>query len=86
MDAHIQTTVFRDGQWVTETVNVHAALKSMAKQPAPKLVSQRPPSCGLLTRTVAESQLAHFILPVRLRSSHQRDVAFVGVSALSGGL
>ena len=75
-----QTNVFRGGEWVTETVDVHAVLKASAPKPAKKQRLLKPPRCGILTRTVVESQLVNWILPVRLRSSHHNDVAFVGVS------
>lgn len=77
----ILTSVQRDGQWVTETVDMQTVLNK-AQEPKPVKQSNRirPPTCGLLTRTVVETELAHFILPVRLRSSHNNDVAFVGVS------
>lgn len=80
MDPQVQTTVFRDGQWVTESVNVQAVLKSLAPKPVKKPRLLKAPTCALLTKTVVESQLAHFILSVRLRSLHHNDVAFIGVS------
>jgi hypothetical protein len=76
-----QTNVFRDGEWVTETVNLHAVLKSQKagpKGPA-KQDPLKPPRCGLLTRTLIESAQANLILPVRLRSPDYNDIAFVGV-------
>ncbi|KAB5572120.1 mono-functional DNA-alkylating methyl methanesulfonate N-term-domain-containing protein [Coniochaeta sp. 2T2.1] len=74
----LQTTVLRDGQWVTETVGLHTVLKSLAPKTSKKPKSIKAPTCGLLTRTVAETGLVHHILPVRLRSTHHNDVAFVG--------
>ncbi|KAH8912545.1 thermotolerance protein [Coniochaeta sp. PMI_546] len=74
----VQTTVLRDGEWVTETVGIHTVLKSLAPKPTKKPKSNKAPTCGLLTRTVVETELVHFILPVRLRSPHRNDVAFVG--------
>ncbi len=78
-----QTNVFRDGEWVTETVNLHAVLKS--QKAAPKGLAKqdplKPPPCGLLTTTLVESARANSILPARIRSSNAQDVAFVGVSA-----
>lgn len=79
----VQTSVLRDGEWVTETVGIHSVLKSLAPKPAKKPNPNKAPTCGLFTRTVIETELAHFILPVRLRSPHRNDVAFVGVSNLS---
>jgi hypothetical protein len=79
---NVQTTVLRDGEWVTETVGIQAVLESLAPKPAKKPRSVKAPMCGLLTRTVVQTELVHLILPVRLRSSHHNDVAFVGVSQL----
>ena len=78
-----QTNVFRDGEWVTETVNLHAVLKSQKAAPkgAAKQDPLKPPPCGLLTTTLVESARANSILPARIRSSNTQDVAFVGVSA-----
>lgn len=77
-----QTNVFRDGAWVTETVDLKtvlskgsAAAASPAAPPPPT-----PPDCGILTRTVIESPIARWVLPALLRSAHHNDVAFVGVS------
>jgi hypothetical protein len=76
-----QTSVLRDGAWVTETVNLHAVLKSRQVGPkGPRQDSLKPQHCGLLTRTLVESAVANSILPVRLRSPDQNDIAFVGVS------
>ena len=75
-----QTNVFRGGEWITETVDLHAVLKSQAAPKAPtKQTTFKAPQCGLLTRTVVESALANSILPVRLRSPENNDIAFVGV-------
>ncbi|KAK4100821.1 hypothetical protein N658DRAFT_83610 [Parathielavia hyrcaniae] len=75
-----QTNVLRDGEWVTETVNLHSVLKSQKARPKvpPRKDPQKPPRCGLLTRTLMESALANSILPVRLRSPGHNDIAFVG--------
>ncbi|KAK4126346.1 hypothetical protein N657DRAFT_654749 [Parathielavia appendiculata] len=80
-----QTNVFRDGEWVTETVNLHSVLKSQKEGPraSARKDPQKPPRCGLLTRTLVESALANFILPVRLRSPDHNDIAFVGPSVLT---
>ena len=65
---------------MTETINLQAVLKS---NPTPQVQKKprlaKPPQCGLLTRTVAETRLFDSILPVRLRGSQHNDVAFIGV-------
>lgn len=74
-----QSHVFEDGQWVTRTNNLNDIInRSAATKPAREI--QHAPQCGILTRTVVQSPLAHWILSVRLRSSKHNDVAFVGVS------
>ncbi|RFU78399.1 thermotolerance [Trichoderma arundinaceum] len=73
-----QTRVLRDGEWVTETVNLQAALKASA---APQLASEplpQPPACGILSQTIVESPVVRWVLPVRLRSSTHNDIAFIG--------
>lgn len=74
-----ETTLFRDGAWRTERVQIQPFLKEVApaaQQEAPP----KSPSCGVLTRTLVESPVTHWILPARLRSRRQNDVAFIGVS------
>ncbi|KAL1869983.1 hypothetical protein VTK73DRAFT_2877 [Phialemonium thermophilum] len=73
-----QTNVFRGGEWVTETVDVRAVLKASAPRPLKKQRFLKPPQCGILTKTVVPTQLVHYVLPVRLRSDRNNDVAFIG--------
>ncbi|KJZ78093.1 hypothetical protein HIM_02730 [Hirsutella minnesotensis 3608] len=76
-----QTSVLRDGQWVTQTVNFQSALRQAAAAPGPRLATEHrngPPSCGVLSRTVLESPTVHRVLPVRLRSKTHNDIAFIG--------
>lgn len=76
-----QTNVFRGGEWVTETVDLQTFLKSQATAKGPaKQALLKPPRCGLLTRTVIDSPIVNSILPVRLRSPQNNDIAFVAVS------
>lgn len=74
-----QTSILRDGEWVTETVNLQAALKASATPKAATRPHLDPPSCGVLSRTIVESPIVHWILPARLRSEAHNDIAFVGV-------
>ncbi|KAJ6444241.1 thermotolerance protein [Purpureocillium lavendulum] len=86
-----QTSVLRDGEWVTETVNFHAALQhasaaAAASAPGPTLDTQAtPPVCGILSRTVVESPIVHWVLPVRLRSKAHNDIAFIGPAIAFAG-
>ncbi|KAK1779117.1 mono-functional DNA-alkylating methyl methanesulfonate N-term-domain-containing protein [Copromyces sp. CBS 386.78] len=76
--ATFRTNVLRNGEWVTETVDIQTFLKAQSAQ-GPKRAEQiDTPICGLLTRTVADSQMVKSVLPVRLRSPHHNDVAFIG--------
>ena len=77
-----QSSVYRDGQWVTETVNLEDALRVSAAPKPTAAPRPKPPVCGLLSRTVIESPVVHWALSVRLRSHSHNDVAFVGVSPL----
>ncbi|KAG5983839.1 hypothetical protein E4U55_006989 [Claviceps digitariae] len=73
-----QTSILRNGEWVTETVNLQAALKASATPKAATRPHLDPPSCGILSRTIVESPIVHWILPARLRSEAHNDIAFVG--------
>ena len=74
----LQANDSEQGSWVTENVTIQALL-SANDPPAPANGDSLPPECGLLTRTVIESPIVQWILPVRLRSAAHNDVAFIGV-------
>lgn len=78
MASQFQSQVLENGQWVTRTSNVNDVLSKPATKPAKQ--KQPPPQCGIMTRTLVESPVAHWILPVRLRSPQHNDIAIVGVS------
>ncbi|KAM0557953.1 hypothetical protein ACHAPJ_005117 [Fusarium lateritium] len=74
-----QSSVLRNGEWVTQTVSFQDALK--ASSVAPKTTSDpypEAPACGILSRTIIESPVVHWVLPVWLRSRAHNDIAFVG--------
>ncbi|ERT02628.1 hypothetical protein HMPREF1624_00929 [Sporothrix schenckii ATCC 58251] len=75
-----QTDVLRDGEWVTETVAINDMLKAGTnnKPSVPEQHIDQPPTIGILTKTVIESPVAHWMLPVRLRSAQHMDVAVIG--------
>ncbi|KUI63102.1 hypothetical protein VP1G_10219 [Cytospora mali] len=77
MAAQFQSHVLENGQWVTRTTNVDDILSKPTMKPT-KQIRQPPPQCGIMTRTVVESPVAHWIIPVRLRSPQHNDIAFVG--------
>ncbi|KAJ6785256.1 hypothetical protein PWT90_09078 [Aphanocladium album] len=74
-----QTNVFRDGQWVTETVNLQDALDASAVERLPSDPKHpEPPTLGVLTKTVVESPVTRWILPLSVRSTKHKDIAFIG--------
>lgn len=76
-----QSTFLREGNWVTETVTVQDALRHSSAKKTVMLDDSLPsPTCGLLTRTLVESPIVRWVMPVRLRSNSHRDIAFIGVS------
>lgn len=79
-----QSQVFENGQWITRTNNLRDIInRNTATRPTEGANNIRhAPHCGIMTRTVVQSPLAHWILPVRLRSDKHKDVAFIGVSTL----
>lgn len=78
-----QSSVLRDGEWVTETVNFQDALKASTTPKTNPKPRAEPPVCGVLTRTLIESPVVHWVLPVWIRSRSHNDVAFIGVSLVS---
>ncbi|KAF6821595.1 thermotolerance protein [Colletotrichum sojae] len=75
----LQTNVFRNGEWVTQTVDLKTVLKGSTTTAAPTAPPlPTPPNCGILSRTVIESPISRWVLPALLRSAHHNDVAFVG--------
>ncbi|KAI8628270.1 hypothetical protein F5Y19DRAFT_147161 [Xylariaceae sp. FL1651] len=77
--ASLQTYVLENDQWVTRTISADELIGESAhsrttagRPPAPK-----PPTYGLLTKTIIESPIIRWVLPVQLRSSRYNDVAFV---------
>lgn len=79
-----QTNIFRDGEWVTETVNLRAVLESQrtAAKGAAKPDLLKPPRCGLLTTALIGSARVNWIFPARLRSPEYNDIALIGVSVM----
>ncbi|RCI13928.1 hypothetical protein L249_8068 [Ophiocordyceps polyrhachis-furcata BCC 54312] len=76
-----QTSVLRNGEWVTETVNVQSALRQASAAASAGPVLEQPPELppyGLLSRTIVQSPIVHRVLPVRLRSKLRNDIAFIG--------
>jgi hypothetical protein len=74
----MQAEDIETGAWVTENITIQAHMSSHNSS-ATRSEDNCRHQCGLLTRTVVESPVVHWILPVRLRSADHNDVAFVGV-------
>ncbi|KAK3398660.1 mono-functional DNA-alkylating methyl methanesulfonate N-term-domain-containing protein [Sordaria brevicollis] len=73
-----RTNVLRNGEWITEEVDLQTFLKTKSAQGPKKAQRVDAPLYGLLTKTVADSQMVKHVLPVRLRSPYHNDVAFIG--------
>ncbi|KAI5926216.1 mono-functional DNA-alkylating methyl methanesulfonate N-term-domain-containing protein [Camillea tinctor] len=78
--ASLQSYVLENDQWVARTISAEELMKEngtsrkrMGRQPPLK-----PPTCGLLTRTIIDSPIIRWVLPVQLRSFRYNDVALVG--------
>ncbi|KAH6659037.1 mono-functional DNA-alkylating methyl methanesulfonate N-term-domain-containing protein [Truncatella angustata] len=76
----LQTSVFENGEWVTRTLEPRELFRQTIAPQQPKLrrPSSMPPTYGVLTRTVIDSPVFRWVLPVQLRSSRHNDVAFIG--------
>lgn len=77
-----QSSVLRDGEWVTQTVSFQDALNASSSVPKTNLHPRtETPACGIVSRTIIESPVVHWVLPVWLRSRSHNDLAFIGVSS-----
>ncbi|KAH8681028.1 mono-functional DNA-alkylating methyl methanesulfonate N-term-domain-containing protein [Xylariales sp. PMI_506] len=76
----LQTNVIEGGQWVTRTVEPRELFRqtSTSHQAKTKKQPPVPPDYGILTKTVIDSPVIRWVLPVQLRSSRNNDVAFIG--------
>ncbi|KAJ8127393.1 hypothetical protein O1611_g6242 [Lasiodiplodia mahajangana] len=77
--ASVQAHVFVNDEWVVQTVTAEELIgtsRPHAKSVVP--TDPTPPKYGVLTRTIIESPIIRWVLPVQLRSSLFNDVALVG--------
>lgn len=72
------TNVFRDGQWVTETVDFGTALKASSEAKGGAELGHERGPLGILSRTIVSSPAVNFILPVCLRAREYNDIAYIG--------
>ncbi|KAI0431665.1 mono-functional DNA-alkylating methyl methanesulfonate N-term-domain-containing protein [Xylaria sp. FL1042] len=79
--ASLQTHVFVNDEWVTQTITAEELIGTTSRSPAELPAAPpapKPPTCGVLTRTIIDSPVIRWVLPVQLRSSRFNDVALVG--------
>ncbi|OTA58363.1 hypothetical protein K449DRAFT_122920 [Hypoxylon sp. EC38] len=76
----LQTYVLENDEWVARTVSADELMRDNAAPPRKtgRQSFSKPPTCGLLTRTVVESPVIRWVLPVQLRSARYNDVALIG--------
>lgn len=82
MAGTLQTGTLVDGQWMTTSVDVNTVLErhQEKKQEGLQIESDQVPTFGLLTQTVIDSSVVHWIFPAQIRSFEYHDIAFIGVS------
>lgn len=79
--ATIQTAALIDGRWITRNVDIETVLRQNTKEEEDAQVkTAKPPRMGVLTQTVVESPVTHWILPMRLKRDANQNLAFIGVS------
>lgn len=80
----LQTYVLENDEWVARTISADELMRdnSTPHRKTGRQSFSKPPTCGLLTRTVVESPVIRWVLPVQLRSARYNDVALIGVSFL----
>jgi len=76
----ISTATWVDGRFMERDVNIETILSRNTIQEQFKPDIDKPPNVGLLTQTVVQSPISHWILPARLGNDDDNDVAFIGVS------
>ncbi|KAI1272567.1 mono-functional DNA-alkylating methyl methanesulfonate N-term-domain-containing protein [Xylaria sp. FL0933] len=78
--ASLQTHVFVNDEWVTQTITAEELIGTTSHAPSESAAPAvpKPPTCGVLSRTIIESPVTRWVHPVQLRSSRFNDVALVG--------
>ncbi|ORY64894.1 thermotolerance protein [Pseudomassariella vexata] len=77
----LQQNVYENGGWVTRTLTPQELFRE-ARKPKEKQRKQplTPRSYGILNKTVIDSPVIRWVLPVQIRSPRNNDVAFIGDS------
>lgn len=83
MDDTLQTNIFVNGSWTTETRSIHSILaaNSGRQQSRPSAEPNRAadlPTYGILTRRVIGSPAVNWIVPGRIRNGLKNDLLFIG--------
>ncbi|KAI0161771.1 hypothetical protein GGR52DRAFT_139356 [Hypoxylon sp. FL1284] len=75
----VQTFVLENGEWVARTVSTFELMnQKISEEPkTPTSAQPRPPFHAVLTRTVVDSPIIRWVLPVQLRSARRNDVALI---------
>lgn len=81
----IQTNVLENGEWVTRTLTTDELMRGdgISRRRIGRQPPSKPPMCGLLTRTIMDSPVVHWTLPIKIRPSNQNDIALIGVCVLN---
>lgn len=80
--ATFQTSTLVDGAWVARDVDPMTVLQHHQQLDNDKDVPDdivEAPEYGILTRTIVQSPIFHWVLPIRLRGISENAVAFIGV-------
>ncbi|KAI1954992.1 hypothetical protein LOZ12_000873 [Ophidiomyces ophidiicola] len=77
----VQTTYLENGEWATRSVNIGEILARNRELNMPANTPVfKPPSIGLLSRTLVCGPAIQWVLPARIRHPKKNDVVFVGDS------
>jgi hypothetical protein len=79
----VQSNVLENGEWVTRTVEPRELFRqtSSSHHARPRKQPAAPPEYGILTKTVIDSPVFHWVLPAQVRSCRNNDVAMIGVGS-----
>ncbi|KAI1765486.1 hypothetical protein GGR53DRAFT_465312 [Hypoxylon sp. FL1150] len=75
----LQTFVLENDEWVSRMVTADELMRESgsSSRKAGRSAPSKPPTCGVLTRTIVDSPVIRWVLPVQLRSSRYNDVALI---------
>ncbi|KAI2624298.1 mono-functional DNA-alkylating methyl methanesulfonate N-term-domain-containing protein [Hypoxylon sp. NC1633] len=75
----LQTYVLENDEWVARTISADELMRGdgTSQRKAGRQSLSKPPICGVLSRTIVESPVVRWVLPVQLRSARYNDVALI---------